>query len=71
MKLMHVTIQTKHFAEEVKFFKEVIGLDTQNEMNGNGRHIVFLGDDKGGAPIEIIDNPDAENSGKSKSYSTL
>lgn len=63
MKLMHITIQTKHFEEEMKFYQEIIGLDIQNEMNGKGRHIVFLGDNEGGTLIEIIDRPDAENSG--------
>ena len=63
MKMMHITIQTKNFNEEVKFYQEIIGLTIQNEMNGMGRHIVFLGDNEGGMPIEIIDRPDAENSG--------
>ena len=64
MKMMHVTIQTQNFNEEIKFYQEVIGLSIQHEMNGMGRHIVFLGDNEGGMPIEIIDRPDAENSGK-------
>jgi len=63
MKMMHITIQTKNFNEEVKFYQEIIGLTIQNEMNGMGRHIVFLGDNEGGMPIEIIDRPAAENSG--------
>ena len=63
MKMMHVTIQTKHFTEELKFYQEIIGLTIQHEMNGMGRHIVFLGDGENGMPIEIIDRPDAENSG--------
>ena len=63
MKMMHITIQTKNFDEEIKFYLEVIGLAIQREMNGMGRHIVFLGDNEGGMPIEIIDRPDAENSG--------
>ena len=63
MKMMHITIQTKHFAEELKFYQEIIGLTIQHEMNGMGRHIVFLGDGEGGMSIEIIDRPDAENSG--------
>lgn len=63
MKMMHVTIQTKNFDEEVKFYQEIIGLTIQQEMNGMGRHIVFLGDNENGTPIEIIDRPDAENSG--------
>ena len=63
MKMMHITIQTKNFDEEIKFYLEVIGLAIQHEMNGMGRHIVFLGDNEGGMPIEIIDRPDAQNSG--------
>ena len=63
MKMIHITIQTKHFAEELKFYQEIIGLTIQHEMNGMGRHIVFLGDGEGGMSIEIIDRPDAENSG--------
>ena len=63
MKMMHITIQTQNFNEEIKFYQEIIGLSIQHEMNGMGRHIVFLGDNEGGMPIEIIDRPDAENSG--------
>lgn len=63
MKMMHITIQTKNFNEEIKFYQEVIGLTIQHEMNGMGRHIVFLGDNTGDMPIEIIDRPDAEISG--------
>lgn len=63
MKMMHITIQTKNFDEEIKFYQEVIGLSIQHEMNGMGRHIVFLGDNEGGMTIEIIERPDAENSG--------
>lgn len=63
MKMMHVTIQTKNFDEEVKFYQEIIGLTIQQEMNGMGRHIVFLGDNENSTSIEIIDRPDAENSG--------
>ena len=63
MKMMHITIQTKHFVEELKFYQEIIGLTIQHEMNGMGRHIVLLGDGEGGMSIEIIDRPDAENSG--------
>ena len=63
MKMMHITIQTQNFNEEIKFYQEIIGLSIQHEMNGMGRHIVFLDDNEGGMPIEIIDRPDAENSG--------
>lgn len=63
MKMMHVTIQTRHFDEEVRFFQEIIGLTVRQEMNGVGRHIVFLDDNNDGMPIEIIDRPDAEISG--------
>ncbi len=63
MKMMHITIQTQNFNEEIKFYQEIIGLSIQHEMNGMGRHIVFLSDNEGGMPIEIIDRPDAENSG--------
>ena len=44
MKMMHITIQTQNFNEEIKFYQEIIGLSIQHEMNGMGRHIVFLGD---------------------------
>jgi len=62
MKMMHITIQTKNFEEEIKFYQEILGLTIQQEMNGMGRHIVFLSDGEGGMPVEIIDRPDAENS---------
>ena len=63
MKMMHVTIQTKNFEEEVQFYQEIIGLGIRREMNGMGRRIVFLGDDENGMTIEIIHRPDAKNSG--------
>lgn len=63
MKMVHVTIQTKNFNEAIKFYQEIIGLTIQQEINGIGQHIVFLSDGEGGMPVEIIDRPDAEDSG--------
>ena len=63
MKMMHITIQTKHFQEELQFYQEIMGFTVRQELNGMGRRIVFLDDGSNGMPIEIIDCPDAETSG--------
>ena len=63
MKMMHVTIQTKNFEEEIRFYQEIIGLSIQRELKGEGRHIVFLGSGDGSPSIEIIHNPDANDCG--------
>lgn len=63
MKMIHITIQTQNFNEEIKFYQDVIGLSIQHEINQMDRHIVFLGESERDIQIEIIDNPNAQNSG--------
>ena len=63
MKMMHVTIQTKYFDEEIKFYQEIVGLKIKGEIKGMGRNIVFLGGNDEDTKIEIIQKPDADMSG--------
>lgn len=62
MKLGHVTIQTKNFEEEIKFFEKHVEMEEVHRMQGMGRNIVFLTGGEGGSNIEIIEKLDAENS---------
>ncbi len=63
MKMLHVTIQTNKFDEEVNFYQDVAGLQIVNDLRSSGRNLIFLADEKGDTEIEIIENPDAEESG--------
>lgn len=63
MKLMHVTIQTNNFTDEVHFYEKIVGLTIKNEMHINGRDIVFLTSGEGEASIEIIKNEQASCAG--------
>lgn len=63
MKMLHVTIQTKHFEEEMKFFMEHVGLDIVNDMRPFGRNMIFLANGEGETNIEIIENMEADASG--------
>ena len=63
MKLLHVTIQTGRFDEELRFYEEVVGLQIVRDMRPHGRNMVFLANAEGETEIEIIENPDADNTG--------
>ena len=63
MKMQHVTIQTKHFEDEIAFYEKFAHLTVQHDMRGGPMDIVFMGEDEGGAMVEIISNPDVENAG--------
>ena len=63
MQLLHLTIQTAKFTEELDFYQNIIGLKIVNEMHAPGRAIVFLANAEGDTAIEIINNPDAEDAG--------
>ena len=63
MKMLHVTIQTNHFEEELKFYQEIVGLNIIRDMGPMGRNIIFLGNAEGETEIEIIEKPDADHSG--------
>lgn len=63
MKIRHVTIQTASFEKEIQFYEKYAGLKIQRDMRPMGRNMVFLSDAEGDTEIEIIENPDAVNSG--------
>ena len=63
MKLLHVTIRTNKFTEELKFYQEIVGLQITRDMRPMGRDMVFLADREGDSEIEIIDTPEAADAG--------
>ena len=63
MKMLHVTIQTDKFDEEIRFYEEQVGLRIQEDMRSIGRKIVFLAEEAQDTKIEIIENPQAFNAG--------
>ena len=63
MRLSHVTIQTSSFAEEIDFYATYTGLAIQRDMRPMGANIVFLANAQDDTQIEVIDNPDAADSG--------
>lgn len=65
MKLMHVTIQTDKFEEEIEFYEKFAGLKVMRDMRPMEKSIVFLAEDKADTCIEIIENKDAKNAGNS------
>lgn len=68
MKLLHVTIQTNRFQEEIEFYEKEAGLTLQRDLRPM-KELVFLANTAGGADpteqtcVEIIHNPDADDSG--------
>jgi len=63
MKMLHVTIQTQKFEEEMNFFLNHVGLKIERDMRPMGRNMVFLANATGETEIEIIEKSEAENSG--------
>lgn len=63
MKMLHVTIQTNKFEEEIKFYEEQVGLVMQRDMRPMGRNMVFLANGEGETQIEIIENAEGANAG--------
>ena len=63
MRLLHITIQTNKFNEELEFYQNVASLKITRQIDTPDMHIVFLADAEGDTEIEIIDNPDADNAG--------
>ena len=57
MKMVHVTIYTGCLEDSIKFYKDVVGLDIQNDFREFGGNIVFLAKDKGDTQVELIDDP--------------
>ena len=65
MKMLQVTIRTSMFAEELAFYRDIVGLKIVRDLRDKGRGIVFLADTEGDTCIEIIDTPDAGDAGNS------
>ena len=63
MKLLHVTIRTEQFSEELDFFQKVVGLEVVRDLRHIGEEIVFLSNGAGETDIEIIKTPGAGNAG--------
>ena len=63
MKMLHVTIQTEHFEEEIQFFEKHTGLKIVQDMRELGRNMVFLANAPDETCIEIIEKPGAANAG--------
>lgn len=63
MKMVHVTIQTSKFDEEVAFYEKYAGLSVVGDLRPHGKPIVFLAESEGDTQVEIINKPDAEKSG--------
>lgn len=62
MKLVHVTILTSHFEEELAFYREICGLSVVRDVRP-ARNMVFLADTPDASCIEIIENAEAEDAG--------
>ena len=62
MKMLHVTIQTKFFEEEIEFYENVVGLTLQRDMRPV-KDLVFLANGEGETCVEVLRNPDAEDTG--------
>ena len=62
MKMQHVTILTKNFEEEIKFYEDFCGLRIVSDRRPH-MDLVFLAEDEGDTRVEIIRNPGAEDSG--------
>ena len=60
MKMLHVTIQTEKFEDEMQFYLNIVGLKVITDMRQMGRNMVFLADQEGDTEIEIIENPEAK-----------
>ena len=61
-KLVHITIQTSRFEEEIEFYENVAGLTLQRDMRPM-KDLVFLANEAGDTCVEVIRNPEAEQSG--------
>ena len=63
MKILHVTIQTSKFEEELAFYQEHVGLTLQRDLRPQGKDLVFLAGGEGETCIEIIRDPEAGDAG--------
>ncbi len=62
MKMQHVTILTKNFEEEISFYEKYAGLKIVRDLRPRAE-LVFLANGEGETRVEIIRNPEAEDSG--------
>ena len=63
MKMLHVTIQTSKFEDELNFYTDNVGLKIIRDMRPLGQEMIFLADEEGDTEIEIIGKPDVVDSG--------
>ena len=63
MKILHVTIRTDKFEEELSFYQDIAGLQIVRDMRPMGRNMVFLAHIPGDTEIEIIEAPGAVYAG--------
>ena len=63
MKMVHVTIRTGFFEEEIGFYQNVAGLKIVRDLREKGSDIVFLAEGDDGTKIEVIRMEDAYDSG--------
>ena len=63
MKMLHITIRTNKFEEEIKFYEDVVGLVPVRDMQPMGFNILFLENREGETRVEIIEKADAVNAG--------
>lgn len=56
MQILHVTIQTDKFLEEIAFYEKYIGLTIHTDLRPMGRNIVFLSNGEGETEIEIVED---------------
>ena len=57
MKMVHVTVQTARFEEEIAFYERFAGLTIQRDMRSVGKELVFLGDSEASTMVEVIRIP--------------
>ena len=63
MKMLHVTIQTEKFEEEIRFYEEYCGLTIERDYRERGSDLVFLSNEAGETCIEIIRKEGAADAG--------
>ena len=59
MEMVHITIQTPGFEEEIAFYETYAGLSIQRDMRSVGKELVFLGNRNESTMLEIIHNKEA------------
>ena len=62
MKMLHVTIQTNKFEQEIEFYEKEVGLTLQRDMRPV-KDLVFLANAEGETCVEVLSNPDAADTG--------